>query len=93
MDQSKISLYQGIVSQLEDDGFFGAASAVAQATMLPREKQSRDSLSRLVDAGQRYIDGGGTLGEATAMAAGEDAVGGSSGDVGEGAQPTVPARK
>lgn len=34
MDAERISLYQAIVSQLEDDGFHGAASAVAQTTMI-----------------------------------------------------------
>eukprot|EP01052_Picozoa_sp_SAG31_P028616 SAG31_NODE_2777_length_5104_cov_3.012587_5_plen_90_part_00 len=86
MDQSKISLYQGIVSQLEDDGFYGAASAVAQATMLPREKQPTDGLSRLVEAGQRFVDSGGTLGDSETVS---DLVGGGAGvasaDAGAGA--------
>ena len=34
MDSERISLYQSIVSQLEDDGFHGAAAAVAQTTMI-----------------------------------------------------------
>eukprot|EP01048_Picozoa_sp_COSAG05_P001310 COSAG05_NODE_43_length_25931_cov_49.314636_23_plen_86_part_00 len=59
MDRDKMCLYQSIVSQLEDDGFYGAASAVAQTAMVPSARQEKDALAKLVSAGQRAVQEAG----------------------------------
>jgi hypothetical protein len=47
MDGDRIWLYQHIVSQLEDDGLHGAASAVAQAAMIRALRIPRAQLTPL----------------------------------------------